>query len=1105
MKFIRSPIICLLAHVDHGKCVAPDTNIILSDGSISTAQEIFEKYSPKGKEIILEDGICVELDEQPALFSFDGQHMVSVGASHLWKRKASSLIKVKLSNGDEISTTREHPFLVFDDFKIGFKRADQLETTDAILGPSSYQIKENQSWKSRILEAMAKADCFIVFLDQERSLGFIKKIEASNKEDLKRRKLLTTSFESTRFRITDFVNLSRYFGFSLDDAYDWIIAFKNSTKKRRAGKTSRPMRLPSETQLYELGYILGVFAGDGSIKGVKLHNNDHEIQNAYVQHMQNIFGAKGKIQFGHTAWEVTTNGSKTLERLFTEVLCVCDSDKCATIRVPWICMNSFEAFRGFIEGWFDTDGYVSEINNCIEFTSKSKRVVRESSILLSGLGIHSSVYRKYIYWTLRITNRPFVEKFLEIFNPKLVRRVDSLRKIVHRTSSSRIYEKYSLSRGSRSKIKEAMGWGVNRKIGFFNKSIDYPELTGHFLRQIIQNVERPNETTVEIQSFFQKQLVGIGVTKIEAVENPHGWVYDFTIPNFHNFVAERVIVHNTSLLDAIRGTSVAKKEAGGITQMIGASYVSKADIDGIAKDLSKKMKLEMKIPGLLFIDTPGHEAFTNLRDRGGSIADLVILVVDVNQGFQPQTIESIMILKEHKTPFVIVANKIDAIDGWKSQKTTSFMESYNKQIDYVKERVDQKLYDIMGKISEYGFDSERYDRVADFGKSIAIIPVSAKTKEGLSELLVLIAGLSQKFLGTSLEIEEAGRGKGSILEVKEEIGLGTTLDVIVYDGIMSKNDEVAFLTKDGVRITRIRGLLLPSKSGKERFQTVDSVVAAAGVKINAPDLDGALPGSPIEVVRDKEADISEIESKFKSTIFEKQEQGIVLRADSLGSVEALLKLLGKEEIPVKDASVGSIARKDILSAGVVSAQDKYLGVVMGFNVKILDEAWEESKASGVPIISSDIIYRLVDNYRDWVKEEKERAKRESLAKFVWPGKIKILPGYVFRASKPAIFGVDVLGGRIKNKYRLMSKDGTVVGEIREIQREKEKVEEASVGDQLAISCEGMWVGKDVMEGDILYSYMTEDEMKRWDTQLSMLSENEKAVFAEIRQILKRYF
>jgi translation initiation factor 5B len=562
----------------------------------------------------------------------------------------------------------------------------------------------------------------------------------------------------------------------------------------------------------------------------------------------------------------------------------------------------------------------------------------------------------------------------------------------------------------------------------------------------------------------------------------------------------------TSLLDAIRGTGVAKKEAGGITQMIGASYVSREDIDAIAKDLAAKMKLAMRIPGLLFIDTPGHEAFGNLRDRGGSIADLVILLVDINQGFQPQTVESIKILKQYKTPFVIAANKIDAFGGWKSHKTTSFMESYNQQPEHVRNALDQRIYDLIGKVSEYGFDSERYDRVQDFTRQIAIIPVSAKTKEGLSELLVLIAGLSQKFLGDSLEIDENGRGKGSVMEVKEEKGLGTTIDVILYDGILRKNDDIAYMTPEGVKKTRVRGLLLPNLGGGEKYLNVESVAAAAGVKVYAPGLEGAIPGSPLEVVQDFEEESRAIEAQFRNIIFEKKgEAGVVLKADSLGSVEALLKLLASEGIPVREASVGHITRKDVISAGVVAKEDQFLGVVLGFNVNTLDEAAEESAASGVPILASDIIYRLVDNYKDWVKESREKLKKESLEKLTWPGKIKVLSGYVFRVSKPAVFGVDVLAGRIKSGYRLMNKAGDVVGEIREIQKEKEKVVEASVGDQLAISCDGISIGKNVNEGDVLYTYMILDELKKWDGQLHMLGAEEKELFGEIRRALVRSF
>jgi translation initiation factor 5B len=560
----------------------------------------------------------------------------------------------------------------------------------------------------------------------------------------------------------------------------------------------------------------------------------------------------------------------------------------------------------------------------------------------------------------------------------------------------------------------------------------------------------------------------------------------------------------TTLLDSIRGTAVAKKEAGGITQMIGASYVSKKDIDALAGSIAQKMKLSMSIPGLLFIDTPGHEAFTSLRDRGGSLADLVILVVDATTGFQPQTIESVRILKQYKTPFVIAANKIDAIGGWKSAKTASFLESFALQPEHIRERLDEKIYGIMGKISEYGFDSERFDRITEFSKQVAIVPISARTKEGLSELLVLIGGLSQKFLGDRLEIEENGRGKGSVIEVTEEKGLGTTVDVIVYDGIMRRNDEIAYMTADGVRATKIRGLLEPNIYGKEKFASVEEVVAAAGVKIYAPDLEGAIPGSPIEVIGDFESDKRSIEAQFKSVIFQKSgEDGVVLRADSLGSVEALLKLLKDAGVPIKDAGVGNITRKDVISASV--GEDRYLGAVLGFNVRVLDEAWEESRGSGIPIIYSDIIYRLIEEYQKWVKEEKERMKKDALLRLTWPGKLKVLDGYVFRASKPAIFGVEVVGGRVKKGYRLMGKDGSPVGEIREIQKEKEKVEEARSGDQLAISCDGITIGKNVEEGDILYTYMTVDELKKWEAQPSMLGPDEKEVLEEINRKLRKYF
>ena len=222
----------------------------------------------------------------------------------------------------------------------------------------------------------------------------------------------------------------------------------------------------------------------------------------------------------------------------------------------------------------------------------------------------------------------------------------------------------------------------------------------------------------------------------------------------------------TTLLDALRGSSVAKKEAGGITQMIGASYLSQEDLREVSKKVSDRTKFELKIPGLLFIDTPGHAAFTNLRERGGSIADLAILVIDITNGIQPQTEESIRILRQYKTPFIIAANKIDAIHGWKSQKTESFFESLEKQQEGVKNKLDEKLYEIVGRLSEIGMESERFDRVPDFRTQVGIVPVSAKTREGIGELIMLIAGLTQKFLENELKIEVKGLAKSTASRTK---------------------------------------------------------------------------------------------------------------------------------------------------------------------------------------------------------------------------------------------------------------------------------------------------------------------------------------------------
>ncbi|MGC9005289.1 MAG: translation initiation factor IF-2 [Candidatus Micrarchaeia archaeon] len=547
----------------------------------------------------------------------------------------------------------------------------------------------------------------------------------------------------------------------------------------------------------------------------------------------------------------------------------------------------------------------------------------------------------------------------------------------------------------------------------------------------------------------------------------------------------------TTILDAIRGSKVAAKEAGGITQMIGASYVSKQNIENLSRGLAEKLNVKLVVPGLLFIDTPGHKAFTNLRDRGGSIADIAILVVDVNEGFMPQTVESIDILKRYKTPFVIAANKIDVLSGWNKQNTRSFLESFEKQREDVKLKLDEKLYALVAKLGAHGFNSERFDRVGDFSKEVAIVPVSAKTHEGLAELLLLVAGLSQRYLEKELYIHKEQPAKGSIIEVKEEKGMGTTIDVIIYDGVLKTGDDFYFLTNSGVKKTKVRAIFA--------VNPVEKVVAAAGVKIIAPELDGAIPGSPFAVVGASSEE--EMKKQFKNIVFESSELGVYVKTDSLGSAEALMELLKERGIPIAKLNIGNVSKEDVLFAKSIAEKNRYLGVILAFNIRTPREVLRNAEDEGVKLIENNIIYRLVENYEEWVREEKEKEKREMFAKLNYPARIKFLPGCCFRISKPAVFGVEVLDGKIKPGANVMDAKGNIIGEIKGIEEKKEAILEASVGMQVAISMDEVVLDKDIHEGDILYTYLTKEEIELWKEREELLTEDAKFALEEIKKII----
>ncbi|MCL4389109.1 translation initiation factor IF-2 [Candidatus Marsarchaeota archaeon] len=550
----------------------------------------------------------------------------------------------------------------------------------------------------------------------------------------------------------------------------------------------------------------------------------------------------------------------------------------------------------------------------------------------------------------------------------------------------------------------------------------------------------------------------------------------------------------TSLLDRIRSTAVAAKEAGGITQHIGASEVPIGVVEKVCGPMLKNMGVKITIPGLLFIDTPGHEAFTNLRKRGGSVADLAILVVDVSKGFEPQTIEAITILKEYKTPFIIAANKIDLITGWIPTKSKSLMEALGKQSASVQAALENTIFQLIGRISELGFNSERFDRIKSFQKELAIVPLSAKTGEGIAELLMVITGLSQRYLEMRLNIEVKGPGKGTILEKKEVRGLGTTIDVILYDGSLNTNDTIAFATASGVGTAKIKALLKTKplqeiRESSSAFGNVESVSAASGVKISGTGLEDALPGSP--VVQVTSGDYSDDIKAEVSSIFKADKEGVVLKTDSMGSLEALSRLIESAGFRISKKGIGMVTRRDVVDAFSQLASNPVYATVIAFNVPIEEDAKEASYDSGIKIISSDIIYKILDDYKLFVEEKQRSTLSKAENRIVFPAELVVLPNSCFRVSHPAIFGVDVMAGRIKTGWVLMNDTGAVVGKIRGIQSEKAPRESAKKGESVAISMDEPTFGRQVREKQILYTRVTDEDERLLRGEFSKLLNDEE--------------
>jgi translation initiation factor 5B len=560
----------------------------------------------------------------------------------------------------------------------------------------------------------------------------------------------------------------------------------------------------------------------------------------------------------------------------------------------------------------------------------------------------------------------------------------------------------------------------------------------------------------------------------------------------------------TSILDHIRGSKVFDREAGAITQHIGASEVPLATIYERAGAVLAGKKFG--VPGLLCIDTPGHHAFSSLRGRGGQLADIAVLVVDINEGFKPQTLESLNILKRAKTPFIVALNKIDRIEGWKTGPDLPYILNYKKQAPEVLARFDEKFYTVLGTLYENGLPSDRYDRVNDFTQQIAIVPTCATSGEGIPDLLAMLVGLAQKFLEGRLESDTDTPGEGTVLEVKEDKGLGQTLDVVLYAGSIRKDDRILLGTKGAPIERTIRALLKPSanddmRDARKAFEDVDEIIAAAGIKLVCTDVDDVVSGAPLRVLRNGNDDEAwEAVEKASQVNIPLKDFGVFVKADTIGSLEALAGELKSLGIPIRGADVGDISRRDVVAAAAMT--DPLYRVLLGFNVKELPGIEAEAAERELPVFTDKVIYSLVEDYQEWLAKKKEEIDASQRQTRVHPCKVLFLDGCSFRQRDPAVFGVRVLAGELHNGRTLVRADGKDVGRIRSVQKDNQTINIAKMGDEVAISVPGPTLGRQIKEGDLLYMDIPGGDAK-WLWNKGNIKPEEKDVLEEFMAVKRK--
>lgn len=668
-----------------------------------------------------------------------------------------------------------------------------------------------------------------------------------------------------------------------------------------------------------------------------------------------------------------------------------------------------------------------------------------------------------------------------------------------------------------------------RAVGYF---IDQKDkrlvISGELMHSLNSHILSASNRVVGDNRPNRQELYRDNSWRFAIEEIGRGEYFGFTLDgNSRVLLGDYTVSHNTKLLDKIRQTNVQGGEAGGITQQIGATYFPSEAIQQKTACLNASGKIEIKVPGLLIIDTPGHESFTNLRSRGSSLCNIAILVVDIMHGLEPQTLESLRLLKDRKTPFIVALNKVDRLYGWKATPNGPFRKSLKAQPSHTQAEFKDRVAKTIVAFAEQGLNAKLYYENKNFSKYVSLVPTSAVTGEGIPDLLALLVGLTQSRMTEKLmylsELE------CTVLEVKVIEGLGTTIDVVLSNGVLHEGDRIVVMGLEGPIVTNVRALLTPQPMRELRVKSSyvhhKSIKAAMGVKITAPDLDKAIAGSRLLVVGpddDEEELMEEVMSDLSrlDDYIDKSGRGVHVQASTLGSLEALLEFLRTSKIPVFSINIGPVHKKDVTRASTMLEKAKEYAVMLCFDVKVEREAEDMAKELGIRVFRAEIIYHLFDDFTKYSAEVMELKRKEQAPQAVFPCVLKMIQGAIFNKRDPIVMGVDVMEGhlRIGTPICVVKTDAltqeevvTVLGKVTSMEvnhKPVESVKKGKAGAGVAISVEcppgeaPKMFGRHFDEEDMLYSRVTRksiDVLK--ETFRGDLTMEEWRLVAKLKKVL----